>query len=232
MVLLRKFMSIFSEPSVPRAHSKPHTNAHMLPNTSTPTFFASRGGSSRLGTEQTAPKAGRVRPVPKSAPKREGEVWATVTVTREHPTTPALQCNHCGKEFCGGASRIKDHIIEACTCETNAFLDLKQKLIEAKDEAKDAKQQKLASAEVDAASELPRPEEKFRPKGQQSIQASLSASTAAEVDDALAEMFYGCNISPSIAEHPLFKKVVTKLKTAPASYKPPNRQRFCCSPTA
>ena len=50
---------------------------------------------------------------------------------------------------CGGASRIKDHIIEACTCETNAFLDLKQKLIEAKDEAKDAKQQKLASAELD-----------------------------------------------------------------------------------
>ena len=38
---------------------------------------------------------------------RPGKLWATVTVTgKELTTTPEVQCNDCGKQFCGGATRI------------------------------------------------------------------------------------------------------------------------------
>ena len=48
-----------------------------------------------------------------------------MTVLQEHDTTPQVQvqCNYCGKKFCGGATRIGEHIcgsggVAACTCET------------------------------------------------------------------------------------------------------------------
>ena len=48
-------------------------------------------------------------------------------------TSPKLSCLNCGKQFCGGLTRIKQHICKDCTCETNAFLDLKGKLLDAQD---------------------------------------------------------------------------------------------------
>ena len=52
-------------------------------------------------------------------------------MVKEHGTSPTLQCNNCpNKEFCGGFTRITHHICEVCTAETDAFCDLKQKLLE------------------------------------------------------------------------------------------------------
>ena len=55
-----------------------------------------------------------------AAPRREGDAWKSVTVLKEHETSPQLQCNNCSKTFCGGHTRIVNHIIggpgvEACT---------------------------------------------------------------------------------------------------------------------
>ena len=81
---------------------------------------------------------------------------------------------------------------------------------------------------MDAAAEAPPvivKEEK--PKlGQQGIKAGFATATGVACDEAIAEFFYGCNISPSVANHPLFKKLVTTLKAAPASYKAPDRNRL------
>jgi hypothetical protein len=67
---------------------------------------------SRLGLKQIPAKTGptRVRGPSKAPPKRVGNVWATVTIVKEHATSPSVQCNNCGKQFCGGAARIQDHI--------------------------------------------------------------------------------------------------------------------------
>ena len=81
----------------------------------------------RLGLNQTAKPAGgpaRVRTAPKAMAKREGKVWATVTVLTEHATSPSVQCNNCGARFCGGATRIREHItgggaITCCPCDTD-----------------------------------------------------------------------------------------------------------------
>jgi hypothetical protein len=61
---------------------------------------------------------------------------------------------------------------------------------------------------------------------QQSIQACLKTATGVACDEAIAEFFYGCNISPSVAGHPLFKKLVSTLKTAPSTYKAPTKNRL------
>ena len=86
--------------------------------------------NSRMGLAQPGSNEPRKRAPPKNLPKREGDVWKTVTVVTEHPTVPSLTCNNCGKGFCGGSTRIKEHIINVCTCEIAAFLDLKQRLVE------------------------------------------------------------------------------------------------------
>ena len=49
-----------------------------------------------------------------------------------------------GLAECGGATRIREHItgggnITACTCDTDAFLDLKQTMIEESSGKQDAK---------------------------------------------------------------------------------------------
>jgi len=104
-----------------------------------------------MGLAQPGSNGPRKRAPPKNLPKREGDVWKTVTVVTEHPTVPSLTCNNCGKGFCGGATRVKEHILHTCTCETTAFLDLKQKLVEG-DAASEAKKvQKVAEQEVDDA---------------------------------------------------------------------------------
>jgi hypothetical protein len=193
----------------------------MLPHSGTSSFT-----QSRLGLQQIPSTVPRVRNAPKSSPKREG-VWAAVTVLREHPTSPSIQCLYCGASFCGGATHITVHITEKCTCDTEAFLTLKQNLIESKDKKDSAKRQKSDAAEVDAAAIEPQAPVKIESKfSQQGIQASLKAGTKAEVDESIAECFYACNIPPAVIDHPVFKKMIKKAMTAPASYKAPDRHRL------
>ena len=65
-----------------------------------------------LGTQGVAASGGKkARQKRKSAPMREGPVWKSVRVTKEHDTTPQVQCLSCEKSFCGGASRIGEHIM-------------------------------------------------------------------------------------------------------------------------
>ena len=44
-----------------------------------------------------------------AAPRREGDAWKSVTVLKEHETSPQLQCNNCGKTLDGeGGGRIRE----------------------------------------------------------------------------------------------------------------------------
>ena len=196
----------------------------MLPNSGTPSLV-----QSRLGLH-TAPSSGpaRVRGEPNAPPKRTGSLWASVTVLKEHATSPSLQCLNCGVKFCGGASHITAHIVDKCSCESDAFMELKKSSIEKKEEQVEKKKQKVAAVEVDAAAANPpvKVESKFKAGTQQGIQASLKAGTKVEVDEAIAEFFYGCNVAPAVVDHPLFKKLIKTTQTAPASYKPPDRNRL------
>jgi hypothetical protein len=109
---------------------------------------------SRLGLQQTPKPAGaapRVRATPKTAPKREGLLWGSVQVLTEHATSPGLQCLNCGAKF---ATRIREHVtglgaLTGCTCETESFLEFKQKQIDEAAKSAGAKKQKIAEGEVD-----------------------------------------------------------------------------------
>ena len=186
---------------------------------------------SRLGLNQTNDGTVRKRKPSTNLPKRDSDVWMTVTIVKEHPTVPGLKCINCSKAFCGGANRIKEHILNTCPCETDAFCELKQKLLTSEVASKETKKQRVAEMEVnDAASEekvIVKKEGGGTGGGKQSsIQAALTTQKAEDVDAAIAEMFYACNIPPAVVDHPQFKRMVMKIKAAPPTYKPPPRQRL------
>eukprot|EP00966_Prymnesium_polylepis_P168402 3893534-Prymnesium_polylepis.1 len=57
--------------------------------------------AARMGLQQPRASASAsgagVRVKRTAAPTRDGPIWKSVTVTREHDTIPAVQCNNCGK---------------------------------------------------------------------------------------------------------------------------------------
>ena len=107
---------------------------------------------------------GKKRAAAKAEPVRTGPVRATVTVTdKTMDQNPEVECNDCGKKFCGGANRISRHIMEKCKCSTPALQKLKAKLIEEEANKATAKEKKQAIVEVDEAAE--QPEKKFKIEG-------------------------------------------------------------------
>jgi hypothetical protein len=63
-------------------------------------------------------------------------------------------------------------------------------------------------------------------KQQRSIESAFSTQNRTHVDAAVANCFYACNISLSTLNSVTFKRMVEALKTAPPSYRPPDRHRF------
>ena len=57
-------------------------------------------------------------------------------------------------------------------------------------------------------------------KRQKSIEAAFDTPHRAEMDEAVAKFFMGCDVSFQIVGHPLFKRMIDKAKTAGPSYKP------------
>ena len=190
----------------------------------------------RLGLQQAGPaRVGNVRKAPVKAPTRKGDVWDGVTIARDHATSPQVKCNYCGHVFCGGVSRIRTHFIEACTCESAAFCELKERLIGGSDKVEAAKAEEVAHNEVLAqveVAESAQKKTKLLAVGQKvsysqvPIQSSLASGISEEVDQAIAEMWYGLNIPAYKVDHPLVKKCFKKLRTAPASYVTPNQKRL------
>ncbi|KAL1527820.1 hypothetical protein AB1Y20_009203 [Prymnesium parvum] len=197
----------------------------------------------RVGLAQTciAESTGaKSRTATGNIPKRVGEIWKQVTVVNEHKTSPSLMCKHCSKTFCGGVTRIKTHIIDQCTNTTEAFLEIKQKILDVARSESAHKRQKTVEDQVDMASMCEdsavfettngvgksRTLKKGATLSQQSIMASVNSSNSVLIDNAIADLFYGTNIPAEVVEHPLFKRVVEVMKTAPASYKPPTSARL------
>ena len=110
---------------------------------------------------------------------------------------------------------------------------MKEKVLSEKAKKDEKKTSKRAAADVNMVADEETPvmvksEHSTASKGggQVSIMNSLKSAAAADVDAAIAECFYGLNIKPNVVDAPLFKKMVQKIKTAPASYKAPDRHRL------
>ena len=183
----------------------------------------------QLGLQQPGPArvggSGCVRKAATKPAARKGAVWGSVKILKEHDTSPQVECNFCGVKFCGGATRIKEHLCDKCTDDSPEFLALKESLLGAKGEKGKTLAVKRTHEEV--AESVAAGEAKAKAKlGQQSIQSSMYAGKAEACDKAIGEFFYGLNVGASKGSHPLFKDLVEALKTAPASYQLPTRQRM------
>jgi hypothetical protein len=195
--------------------------------------------SSLLGLQQPpVARVGYSRKAPVKPPIRTGPLWETVTVTTDHATTPNVICKNCSATFSAGATRIRTHITLQCTCETDAFCALKDRLLSVSTSGAAAKRQKAAEEDMlhqadkdekkdKREKEAKRAKFEFKQPGkQQGIQASINSSLGSECDDALAEMWFGLNIPASNLAHPLVKRAFAVLKSAPASYVLPTRHRM------
>ena len=179
----------------------------------------------------------RQAPARRAVPAREGDVWATVRV---HPDPanlmnlqPKVDCLTCGKKgFSVNLTRIVAHITGSggvAPCQpaqpTEQWLALKKRLVNEMSSKASSKAAKRTIAEVNAAAQAgllsPATGTTQRP-----IKPALGVITAEICDDAVADFFYGDNISDSIVESPRFKNLCQKLKCAPADWEPPNRDRL------
>mmetsp|Transcript_25022 Transcript_25022/g.60444 ORF Transcript_25022/g.60444 Transcript_25022/m.60444 type:complete len:672 (-) Transcript_25022:220-2235(-) len=163
-------------------------------------------------------------------------------VKKDHATSPTVVCIYCDATFCGGATRIKEHIISKCPCESESFCTLKMELIKEKEVQEAVKDLQTAEHEVrQLVTNLEENQAKSiqiqcrTSKGlkqhasytqHESIGASMNASKAVDCDDAIAEMWYGLNIPAAKIDHPLVKKCIATLKAAPATWVPPDRKRL------
>eukprot|EP00966_Prymnesium_polylepis_P063221 1467315-Prymnesium_polylepis.1 len=177
--------------------------------------------AARMGLQQPIEKASEknvVRLKRKSAPTRAGPLWSSVKIIQDHATSPRVECVNCTKTFCGGASRIEKHICDDCDCDTEIFLALKEKVAAKRVDKVEEKESKASVKEVNAAATGESAEKKVKlekPGGQIKITSVMNSAAAADVDSAIAECFYALNIKPNVANAPLFKAMVNKIKTTP-----------------
>ena len=158
---------------------------------------------SRIGLDQSRPGTGgkaKVRGAALTMPARMGKVWATVTVKmndKAYTVNPDVKCDDCGKEFSGGAARVKAHIVGKCTCSTPELQKLRDELRKEAEAASTKAAAKRVEREVDeAAEQLPA---KQLPKySQRPIQNSMAAGADESLDNAIAELIYGDNLSFSL----------------------------------
>ena len=88
---------------------------------------------------------------------------------------------------------------------------------------------KAAVDAVNAASAPPAPAPNLasvKKFNQRSLESSMSIGAGEQLDQAIADLFYGDNLKHRVADSPRFKRVIELAKCAPAAYKPPDRRRL------
>ena len=115
---------------------------------------------------------------------------------------------------------------KACPAESEHFLEVKAKLSGLRVDVISKKQQVGTQRRMDAVSSQPKTSFSSQGRQQSSIESSISALQTHAVDDAIARFFYGENISLAAVESSLFKDMLSVMRLAPPTYKPPDRRRL------
>ena len=125
---------------------------------------------------------------------------------KKYTTNPEVKCNNCGKEFSGGVSRIGEHITTKCKGSGDAFEALKTKVLKETEARTDCKKRKAAEAYTDEQADAPAVKVESGSgtgiKKQRGIEAAFAVGNDADLDGAIAEMVYGCNLSFGLVSAP------------------------------
>lgn len=160
-------------------------------------------------------------------PKREGIEWESVTVLNENPLNsknPRLQCNSCGHEFSGGASRIKGHILQTknsgvspCTKPVASLVTALKQIDSQKEREEAVKQGQKRAAEYSAISSSG-----SRDSKQCSIEDCRSTQCKADLDMLVSKFFFANGIAFNVARSPEWRDLVAGLSKG--SYKAPGSE--------
>ena len=171
--------------------------------------------------------------------RRNDLAWSCVVVTDETDIKqPRWQCLGCGEFKSGGASKITNHLLglsQSKKCSrSKADATFNENFEAVKAESMRKSQQKQQKLNVALSNQAALAGASFalssasRTGSRDVNQPTLNFNQAHSdhCDAAMAEMFYACNISAAVADHPRFKKFISVIRTAPPSWKMPNRQKM------
>jgi hypothetical protein len=186
-----------------------------------------------LGLQQRATG----REVPK-LPARDTPPWKCVEIINEtnNAHTPKVKCKFCGWTRTAGSTLITEHVLcvggatERCTAkwELELLAQVRPQLEAQRRDKEEKRAEKRSNEDSDARSS----QEKMpaasgsRKFGAGTVAGMFDAKSKDEIDTAIADFFYGCNIDFSVADHELWRAAVDKIKQAPPSYKPPPKARI------
>lgn len=158
--------------------------------------------------------------------RHDHPAWACVEIT-EDTGNPRWRCLGCNMHRSGSAAKETEHLLglnglRMCTYASadDAFKANLEKVRQSHDAKVQKKEKKNAVVAVNMAASS------VVVQHQQSIAVSFSMSQSENCDAAIAELFFACNISAAVVDHPKFKAMVATLKTAPPTYKAPHRHKL------
>ena len=161
--------------------------------------------------------------------------WECVQITdEEDASNPRWKCNGCGEFKSGGATRVANHLLgeggsKKCSLvlADDAFRAQVEKVMESAASKAARKHAKKQVALVNqAAGAGTSSSTAMIPRAANQPALSFGTNHAEACDKVIGELFYACNLPAALADHPKWKRAVEVLRTAPASYKPPNRQKM------
>ncbi len=159
--------------------------------------------------------------------------WDLVSIVEDRGRNkdPRVNCSYCGKDYTGGVTRIRAHIlgnksqlgVAKCQGEVPAEVVDRLKLAE---EAKEREAQRKRRREQlqRAASGAQSTLSASKSGTQSSIQAAFARADKSEVDAAVARCFYANGIPFNVARNPFFKDAVAAIAAAGPGYKPPSSE--------
>ena len=172
---------------------------------------------------------------------RSDPAWDCVVITDEaDKNSPRWLCLGCKVYYSGSATRIKEHLLglkksKACDQKkaTAAFREALENVKKRHTGKIQKKEHRKIVESVNAACEAGNMNVDKAARALSRANAGLiqpgicfDVSHGEHCDDAIAELFYACNIPAAVADHPKFIKVVKALRAAPSSYKPPDRHKL------
>jgi hypothetical protein len=183
--------------------------------------------------EGGAGKGGEVEAVEETS--KEGPEWRHVVIRElRKMQQPKVSCIYCNKEFCGGATRIRAHLlgnrphvgVAACHVVKTTHPEVVAAMKELQNQKDDLADERLKKRKLYDLSKC-MAEASRQVAKQGTLVRSFQAMEAVTVDEAWAKCFYANGIPFRLSEDGYFKDAIkATIQHAQAAYVPPSCWRL------
>jgi hypothetical protein len=171
-------------------------------------------------------------------PTQRAFEWDLCTILEDRGTRkePRVRCSYCEKEYTGGVTRIRAHVlgnkpglgVGKCAGTVQAVPpEVTQRLQKFEDEKELAEQKKRRREQLQRAASGAQTNLEASSSGQQStIHSAFNRADKSEVDRKVAQFFYANGIPFNVARNPFWKEAVEAIASAGKRYTPPASEQL------